>query len=136
MRESVMPHSLQKVLTAIATRWQRFKDSFELDSCGKEVERIASDLGLSAVELRRLTARGPDAANELHERLAAFQLAHAASDDPVILRDLDRVCSQCDAKRRCRSDLKRGLSSIDDEYCPNHQTLVALAQLSLARKPN
>lgn len=30
--------SYRNVLTAIAMRWQRFKDVFEFDSCGKEVE--------------------------------------------------------------------------------------------------
>jgi len=135
VREGIMAQvhsSYRNALTAIAKCWQRFKDVFDLDTCEMEVKRLASDLGISATELRRLTAEGPEAARELHDRLAALHLVQEASAEPFIMRDLERVCSHCVAKRRCNSDLERGAISIDDDHCPNHRTLIALAHLSRA----
>lgn len=74
-------------------RWQRFKDVFEFDCCENDV----SDLGLSAIELRRLTANDPVSARELRDRLAALHLVREASAKPFIMRDLERVCSHCEA---------------------------------------
>jgi hypothetical protein len=126
----------RNALTAIAERWQRWKDRrvdvLELDSC--EVERIAADLGMSTAELRRATANGPDAARELHDRLVALHLEQEASADRLVKRDLERVCSLCDSKRRCRSDLAQESVSVQDAYCPNRDTLMGLAMASLARK--
>ena len=123
--------SRRNVLSAIVERWQRWKERrdhlYELDSCQQEVELIASDLGMSAADLRRTAAKGPDAARELYDRLAALRFDRQ-SIEPVLMRDLERVCTQCDAKRRCRSDLARGSVSLRDAYCPNDGTLAALAQ--------
>jgi hypothetical protein len=45
----------------------------------------------------------------------------------VVLRDLQRVCSCCDHKRRCDSDIAGGkLGQTYERYCPNAYTLDAL----------
>jgi hypothetical protein len=48
--------------------------------------------------------------------------------DPLIMRDLERVCTLCGSKRRCERDLA---AHPDDEvwrtYCPNAPTLEALS---------
>lgn len=121
----------QRVKTAIAEQWARLNARnvgvSELRSCGPFVEAIAADLGMSVNELRRVTGRGPGAARELYDRLSALHVERN-SVTPLILCDLERVCSQCATKRHCRSDLKRGLVAINNDYCPNTDTLVALTQ--------
>lgn len=132
-----MPHALSSfrdVLSAIANRWQRWKQLRELDYCRDELGLIASELGTSAAELYRLSARGPDAARELHERIAALHLVEEVSAQPFVMRDLERVCSLCGSKEKCNRDLTRGFVSLHDAYCPNRPTLVALAHLPLANE--
>jgi hypothetical protein len=39
------------------------------------------------------------------------------------------VCSECDEKSRCRSDLTLRIAAAKyDEYCPNAQTIEALQE--------
>lgn len=129
--------SLQGVVRVIAGRWRRSRERRthmrELDWCGQQ-DSIASDLGMSVAELRRATASGPDAAREVYDRLGALRL-EPRSVDHATMRDLERVCSQCAAKRRCRHDLERASVSVHDKYCSNLATFAALAQESNFRQP-
>jgi hypothetical protein len=94
-----------------------------------EVERIAKDIGVSASELRRFATLGPDSADLLLRRMAALDLDRneVSWTEPRTYRDLRRVCSMCNARRRCTRDLAR--DSADrawQDYCPNAATLMAL----------
>jgi uncharacterized protein YjiS (DUF1127 family) len=101
----------------------------ELDECGKDLARIARDVGLAPSELRTIAAKGPAAANQLEMRLEGLHLDPQAlrRDEPLIMRDLERVCTTCGSKRRCVRDFIR---FPDDAawraYCPNATTLDAL----------
>lgn len=101
----------------------------ELEACGKTVTQIARDLGLAPSELRNIAAKGPAAADQLEMRLEALHVDAAAlrHDEPLVMRDLERVCTQCGSKRRCVRDFVR---YPDDtawrDYCPNATTLDAL----------
>jgi hypothetical protein len=101
-----------------------------LDQCDShEIAHIASDVGLSANDLRRMAKLGPDAAKLLLDRMAALHLdAEAvAKSEPGTMRDLQRLCSTCVNKKKCQFDL---LLVPDDpmwwQYCPNAGTLDAL----------
>ena len=101
-----------------------------LDACDKnEIARIARDVGLSPSDLRQMAELGPDAAQQLLDRMSALHLdADAlAKSDPSTMRDLQRLCSRCISKKRCQHDL---LLVPDDpnwrQYCPNAGTLSAL----------
>ena len=97
----------------------------ELHDCGREAENIARDLGLSTAELYTIAAKRPDAADPLKLRLAALHLDLDA--DPLVMRDLERVCTVCGSKRRCERDLARHPDGPAwRSYCPNAQTLDAL----------
>jgi uncharacterized protein YjiS (DUF1127 family) len=102
----------------------------ELDRCGGELERIARDVGVSQSELYTIAAKRPDAADQLKLRLEALHLDRAAlvRDDPLVMRDLERVCTTCGSKRRCVRDWAR---FPDDAawrgYCPNAMTFDALS---------
>ena len=101
-----------------------------LDECdSQQIAQIATDVGLSPNDLRRMVKLGPDAAKLVLERMAALHLdAEAiAKSEPATMRDLQRLCSTCASKKQCQFDL---LLIPDDpkwwQYCPNAGTLDAL----------
>jgi hypothetical protein len=101
----------------------------ELDGCGSEIRHIARDVGVGPSELYTIAAKRPDSADQLRLRLEALHLDAATMerDEPLIMRDLERVCTTCGSKRRCVRDWVR---FPDDTawrgYCPNASTLDAL----------
>ena len=118
--------------------WSAARDgTFGLQCAGAaEVERIAQDLGLSSFELQELV-RHPDERELLAQRMAVLHLEPTAlaRSEPATLRDLQRVCSLCNVRGRCASDLEdRGRDPAWQEwrdYCPNATTLSALAALQI-----
>ena len=123
-----------RVLEAIAGRIGRFRDRLDpgrqfYDCAAEDVAAIAHDLGMNPRELMTQTRRGPDAARLLNSMLAALHIApkELANREPVVMRDLQRVCAACDYKRQCERDL---LEEHDTEhclgYCPNAYTLEML----------
>jgi hypothetical protein len=125
------------VSTGVAAWWRNMRAARaslgELGQCGKDVTRIARDIGLAPSELRNIAGKGPGAADQLEMRLEALHMDAAAlrRDEPLIMRDLEGVCTQCGSKRRCVRDFVR---FPDDtgwrEYCPNATTLDALETAS------
>lgn len=136
-----MTSSTGKAGKAIAAWWRNWRNAreslAELDGCGSEVSRIAREVGVSAPELYTIAAKRPDAADQLKLRLEALHFDPAAlrRDEPLVMRDLERVCSTCGSKRRCVRDWVR---FPDDAawrgYCPNAMTLDALAAPSTEQK--
>jgi len=103
----------------------------ELESCGREVDGIARDVGVSAADLRRLAASTPGGADLLRQRMAGRRLdpETVARAEPDVMRDLQRVCALCGSKRECERDLAVDLHDPRwRAYCPNVQTLDALAE--------
>jgi hypothetical protein len=113
--------------------WTRRGSALELKCCAEgEVERMAKDIGVSASELRRLAALGPDSADLLLRRMTALDLDRneVSRTEPRTFQDLQRVCTMCNSHRRCKRDLAR--DSADpawQDYCPNAATLLALNAL-------
>ena len=105
----------------------------DLAACSDdEVDRMARDVGMSACELQRLVGRGPHAADLLFRRMAALDLnaEEVAQVDRATFLDLERVCTVCDCKGRCRRHLARDPSDADwEDYCPNVATLKMLDAL-------
>lgn len=95
----------------------------------REIEVIARELNLSRTELLALILKPSGSLQSLSRRLSHAGLAEddldASHDD--VLRDLRRVCSQCSSKARCARDLNRDRQATPAKYCPNEQTLRALA---------
>lgn len=102
-----------------------------------EMAHIAQDLGLSPQHLRSLAAKGPHAADEMLELLKALKLDPKAlsAQQPMVMRDLERVCSMCNQKRECDHDIAAGkLAETYEHYCPNADTLRALlAETDIAK---
>ncbi len=111
--------------------WREHRASLAaLDGCGRgEVARIAHDLSLSPSELRALARKGPDAADLLYRRMHDLGLDRDSIShrEQRALWEMQRACSLCDAKGRCRHDFARGAeASAWHPYCPNDDMLNAL----------
>lgn len=95
----------------------------------REIEVIARELNLSRTELLALILKPSGSLQSLSRRLSHAGLAEDDLDASHgdVLRDLRRVCSQCSSKARCARDLNRDRQATPAKYCPNEQTLRALA---------
>jgi hypothetical protein len=98
-----------------------------MDRC--ELERIASDLGMTGAELADLAARGPHAADQLHERMRLLGVRRADVERVAhgLMWDLERTCARCNQKRIC----SKGLATHPNDpswggYCPNAVALTAV----------
>ncbi len=127
-------HEHRTVLDAIANWVKEYRWAVglrnELANCTpEEVALMARDIGLSAAELTSAAAKGPRAADELPKLLRALGVdpQKLASDDPSIMRDLQRICISCSHKSECRHDLAAGTAAGHyRDYCPNAVSLEAL----------
>jgi hypothetical protein len=84
--------------------------------------RIARDLCVSAAELHEVVRQGPHASDELPRLLKALGIdaASLSRTEPVLQRDMMRVCASCRQKARCNYDLDADTAARHyDEYCPN-----------------
>jgi Family of unknown function (DUF6455) len=95
----------------------------------EEMEAIARELNLSRAELGTLAFKPPGSLWSLERRLSHAGLSEEAlaGSHGDVLRDLRRVCSRCPSKARCARDLKHERRATPAKYCPNEQTLRALA---------
>jgi hypothetical protein len=99
----------------------------QLDS--SEFDRIASELRVSPGDLNELVRQGPHAADELPKLLEILGIDQEAlaRTQPLVLRDMERVCSLCHQKGECDRDLVAGTSAEHYRgYCPNAGTIDVL----------
>jgi uncharacterized protein YjiS (DUF1127 family) len=92
----------------------------------EDFERIAGDLRITPGDLDELVRRGAHAADELPEMLKALGIDEAAlsRSEPLVLRDMERVCAMCKDKPRCHRDLAAGTAGAHyEEYCLNAPTI-------------
>ena len=125
------PYPVVDMLISTFADW--LKHRRELDELhqlnGPEFERIAGELRVTTGELDELVRQGPHAADELPKLLQALGIdAQAlARGQPLVLRDMERVCALCDHKGRCDGDLARGTSAEHYQaYCNNASTIDGL----------
>jgi hypothetical protein len=96
-----------------------------------ELDRIASDLRVTPGDLDELVRQGPHAADELPRMLKALGIDEAAlaRAEPLVLRDMERVCAMCRHKRQCDDDLAAGTAAAHyEDYCLNASTIDRLGQ--------
>jgi hypothetical protein len=106
--------------------------SRELAHCDpRDVAAIAQDLTISPAELLALADRSPSSARLLYRMLSALGVdAGALSQrDPMVMRDLERLCITCTHKRKCAHELATGGAAEHyDAFCPNAYTLDMLLE--------
>ena len=91
-----------------------------------DFDRIASELRVSPGDLNELVRQGPHAADELPKLLKVLGIDEAAlaRTQPLVLRDMERVCALCQHKGQCDRDLAAGTSAEHYEgYCLNASTI-------------
>ena len=96
-----------------------------------DFDRIANDLRVSPGVLDTLVRQGPHAADELPKMLKVLGIDEAdlARTQPLVLRDMERVCALCANKRECDRDLAAGTAAEHYEgYCLNAPTINLLGQ--------
>jgi hypothetical protein len=127
---------VDNVIAPLAEWWRRHAAlnqnlaDFNAFSPG-EMARMAQDVGLTPSELRELARHCADAAELLERRLGSLGLSkpELAVSAPAELRDMERLCTLCASKGRCARDLATDPNDPAwRQYCPNEQTLVALAR--------
>src|SRR5262245_21447537 len=112
----------------IFVKWLKHRrDIAESCNCDSEDDaRIAHDLNISTGELNELVRRGPHAADALPDMMTALGIdpKAVARVEPMVMRDLERVCSVCAHKRQCTREIEAGTAAEHyDEFCPNAPTL-------------
>ena len=88
--------------------------------------RIANDLRLSPTDPEELVRHGPHASDQLPRLLEALGISaqDLARIEPMVVRDMERVCALCGQKRQCDHDLASGESADHyQEYCLNAPTI-------------
>jgi transcriptional regulator with XRE-family HTH domain len=96
-----------------------------------DFDRIANDLRVSPHDLSELVRQGPHSADELPKLLKVLGIDEAAlaRTQPLVLRDMERVCALCASKAQCDRDLAAGTSAEHYEgYCLNAPTIELLGQ--------
>ena len=138
MDRAPVPHpnydSLQSSLDAIAQWIRRYRHARatrnDLMNClTTDVANMARELKITPDELATLARKGPNSADLLQKLLFALGvdpngLEH---DDPLVMRDLQRLCTTCGDKRQCELDIAN--EAIDykfRDYCPNAFTIDAI----------
>jgi hypothetical protein len=98
-----------------------------------DFDLIARDLRISPDDLDRLVHVGSHGADELPKMLASLGIDQAslARTEPLLVRDMQRVCGLCRDKAQCHADLADGTSAGHyRDYCPNTPTIDALGELA------
>jgi hypothetical protein len=93
--------------------------------------RIAQELCVTPAELDTFVRQGPHASDELSRLLKSLGIDEAtlSRTQPLLQRDMARVCSACQEKHQCNRDLAAGTSAQHyQEYCLNASMIDALNQ--------
>ena len=147
MTQTHEPHpdyeSLRWISNAIAQWIEKYRYARgirnELMNCSADdVAGIARELKITPTELATLAKHGPKAANLLEKLLIALGVdpKGLANDDPLVMRDLQRLCTTCGGKRRCVHEFAAGTAAEHfHEFCPNAFTLdILIEQMNDAQR--
>jgi len=138
MTEQSTPYPRVTFLVSAFSDWlKRRRELNELCQIERgEFDRIAHDLRVTPADLDELVRQGPHAADELPKMLKALGIDEAAlaRTEPLVLRDMERVCAMCQRKRQCDHDLAAGTAAAHyEDYCANAPTIDQLGQAATRR---
>jgi len=121
---------IDKVVDVFGNWLKRRREIRELQGLDNgELAKIAHELNMTPAELDSFVHQGPRAADEMPKLLTRLGLDSDAlcQTQPLVLRDMARVCASCQQKRRCDRDLAAGTSEKRyEEYCLNAATVDGL----------
>lgn len=121
-----------ETLSDWVNRYRNRKGPSGLGECDpQEIARIAREMKITPEELCDLAKARPRSADLLQEMLPVFGIdaKTLASAEPLVTRDLQRLCATCRNKKRCREELDE-FSAAENfrEYCSNAVTIEALVK--------
>jgi len=135
MAPQTTPYPFVSGLIDLFADWLKHRQAIReirgLDS--GEFAGIAHDLRITPADLDTLVRQGPHATDELPKLLKVLGIDEKAlsRSEPLVLRDMARVCALCQQKARCDRDLHAGTSPDHyADYCLNASTIDALEQRS------
>ena len=148
MTVDAKPYPRVQFLIDTFAQWLRHRRELsELRQLDRDdFERIAMDLQVTPADLDELIRHGEHAADELPRMLKALGIDEAALSrtEPLVLRDMERVCAMCKDKIRCHRDLdrheRRALPGVlperADHRPPGHRRRQALTGRLTLRTPS
>ena len=123
-REQPNHPTLEPILGAIADWVKKYRYAAglrnELAQCGpEEVAHTARELGLSSRDLYRIARKGPNAADLLQKMLLALGVSpqKLASEDPLIMRDLQRASMSWPPEQRARISATFVRTRLRSKHC-------------------
>ena len=133
MKPQIKSYLIINTLTDVFGNWlkhrQEIREIRDLDSA--EFANIAHELCITPADLDTFVRQGPHAVDELPKLLTALDIDEKALSrtQPLVLRDMARVCASCQQKHQCDHDLDAGTSAQRyEDYCLNASTIDALDQ--------
>ncbi|PYF04442.1 hypothetical protein BJ122_10395 [Rhodopseudomonas faecalis] len=128
---STTPYPLVDRLIGVFADWlkhrQEVSEMCQFDAA--EFSRIAHDLGVTSSDLDELVRHGSHSVEELPHLLKSVGIDEqaVARTQPLVLRDMERVCALCQHKKECDHDIADGsLAAHYEAYCSNAVTVDAL----------
>jgi hypothetical protein len=133
MTPSIKSYPLVDKVVDIFGEWlkhrRELREMRELDA--SEFTRIAHELCVTPGDLDTFVRQGPHATDELPKLLKALGIDEEAlaRSQPLVLRDMERVCALCIRKHQCDQNLDAGTSDLNyRKYCLNASTIDTLDQ--------
>jgi hypothetical protein len=127
---------VQDLIESFAAWLKHHRELNEMRQLGRaDFDRIASDLRIAPDDLEELVRHGRHAADELPKMLEQLGISAEALGrvQPLLLRDMERVCSLCEHKAQCDRDLADGTAAEHYHgYCANASTLESLDRVDHA----
>jgi hypothetical protein len=132
------PHTATGLVERLLTRIEEWTRGNEMASLSRdELDRMASDVGVTADDLSRLAQTEPDAARLMYARLAGL----GCSMDDIersgvgVRRDMERTCALCGDRPLCAHDLAERPDSEEwRRICPNNGTFEMMERLAAATR--
>ena len=122
---------VQDLIESFASWLKHRRELSELRQLDRaDFDRIANDLRIAPDDLEELVRHG-----ELPKMLEQLGISAEAlgQAQPLLLRDMERVCSLCSHKARCDRELADGTAVENYHgYCGNAATLESLDRADLA----
>ncbi|MDH2405889.1 hypothetical protein QCM77_39250 [Bradyrhizobium sp. SSUT18] len=139
MSTASRPHPIVQDLIESFAAWLKHRRELneirQLDRA--DFDRIARDLRIAPDDLEELVRHGKHAADELPKMLEQLGISAEGLGraQPLLLRDMERVCALCSHKAQCDRDLAGGTAAENYQgYCANASTLESLDRADHARR--
>lgn len=133
--------AVKMIIEAVADWIKRYRDAIKCENelAGVDPDQVAAmarDLGITAVQLRELARKGPEATEELRRLLVALGVDPKKLEDvdPREAREMLWLCLNCANKNKCKHELAAGTAAQTfRNFCPNALALDQLFDLKNSR---